>query len=52
MKVVTVVGARPFPISLEEGTANLEVGERIAACYAASHAPGTSVSGSSLVKGY
>ncbi len=30
-----VRAGRPFPISLEEGTANLEVCERIAGCFSA-----------------
>jgi predicted dehydrogenase len=43
---------RPFPITLEEGTANLEVCERIAACFAAGHTHGSTVSRKGAVRGY
>ena len=42
----------PFPITLEEGSADLEVCERIAACYAGGTPHGGTASGLSPVKDY
>lgn len=43
---------RPFPITLEEGAANLEVCERIAACFAAGQSHGCTVPGSGALRSF
>ncbi len=47
-----VRSGRPFPITLEEGTANLGVCERIAACFSVGQTRGNACLGLRMVKGF